>query len=151
MIVCALLLLWKQRFAVRLYRTEHTQTGYTHRFDECQEDLEELCLEELHEERIRRTKWRLPILRTSNHDYCRLLGSQPKPPALENIERSGAVFKNKRSGVYRYIPFSTPPASPLLHLVLVWFGFCCGTILGTGSRKPHLAGGWIIHETLDSS
>ena len=69
LILCPLVVLWKGRFTYRLYREEHTQLVYTDRFDACEEDLRELYLDQLYEERIRKGKWRLPIVRTSK-EYC---------------------------------------------------------------------------------
>jgi len=70
-IVCPIVCFCKNRFTYKAFRSEHTQLVYMDRLDACKDILEKLTLDELYEERINRSRVRMPVLHCDTHVLVR--------------------------------------------------------------------------------
>lgn len=69
-IVCPIVCFCKNRYTYKVFRSEHTQLVYMDRFDACREDLEDMTLDDLYQERINRARWRMPVLHGGTHIFA---------------------------------------------------------------------------------
>jgi hypothetical protein len=66
-VVCPIFLCCKNRYIYKVFRSEHAELVYIDRLNACEDILSGMQLDDLCEESIQRSHWRLPTLRGDTH------------------------------------------------------------------------------------